>query len=221
MTYVPYRAKKNFIFCYKGKDTEIDSLININGYFKLGETPGGSYGFGSKITIIDTNFTVFMFFNDGVFLTQIGDYQYPKNIQKYFAEVAENTKYGEKDLFYQAFNWGCYRISGDTIKTQYINHSSVFYPDWMLTEEWFKVLNRNTLKSIYRQKLYGDYKAQYDFRKNEGNKYTWYEKNYTLYPANFVPLSNLPNSDGWLKEKKWFWCNKSDYKSWKSEQRKK
>jgi hypothetical protein len=135
--YVPNRYKKNFTYCFQDKNTGIDSLININGYFEIGQTPGGTFGYGSHIFRIDTFHTVFMFYRDGIFLYNFSDI-YNMGIPKYFEQVVENSEKRKKDLFYKSYDWGCYKISGDTIKTQYINHPSVLSPTWMYQKNGLK-----------------------------------------------------------------------------------
>ena len=69
MPYVPKRHQNSFTFCYQDKDTGIDSLLNINGYFRLKETTRATYGLDSSISIEDTSYYYIMFFRDGIFLS--------------------------------------------------------------------------------------------------------------------------------------------------------
>lgn len=218
---VPEKNRQNLIYCYQDKNTGIDSLININGYFQMGETPGGVYGFGKSVWKVDTNYTNYMFFKDGTFLCQFGDYHYPGNIPKYFQEVVENTKQGKSDEFYKGFQWGGYIICGDTIKAQYINHPHVLSDGWMSYEEWFKVIDKNTIKNIFKQSLCGDKRIIYDNKTAEDTKYTGGDKTYTLLPAKFISTPVVPSSDCWLKYKKWFWCDGNKYEEWKKKIEKK
>jgi len=212
--FVPNKHKKKFSNCYNDKNTGIDSLININGYFQMGETPGSVFGYGKNIYKVDTFFINFMFFKDGMFLYNIADID-NCGIPQYFEQVNKNTLRGKNNLFYNAFDWGYYILCGDTIKTQYINHPSIGAPTWILFEEWFIVIDRNTLKSIFRQKLFGDKHTIYDFRNSEGETYSSFEQTYSLLPARFISVAVIPNSNGWLKNKRWFWCDKEKYKLWK------
>ena len=163
-----------------------------------------------------------MFFKDGIFLYNIADI-YSIGISKYFEQVDKNTEEGKRDMFYRAFYWGCYVICGDTIKTQYINPPSIGdgYPVGMLFEEWFKVIDKNTVKNIFMRGLKGDKKIMYDAKTMEGDRYSWYDNTYTLLPAKFIPTPVVPGSDCWLKYKKWFWCDENQYEEWKNNIKKK
>jgi hypothetical protein len=52
----PREMKRNFKYCYDGKNTGIDSLINIHGYYSMGQLCD-RYGINSeKEHVIDTFF---------------------------------------------------------------------------------------------------------------------------------------------------------------------
>ena len=220
MPYVPKRHQNSFSFCYQDKDTGIDSLLNINGYFRLKETTRATYGLDSSISIEDTSYYYIMFFRDGIFLSGLRDLD-RIGIPKYFEKVKRNTELGKKELFYKAFYWGTYKISGDTIKTQVINLPSTGAPhSWALAENWYKVVDKSSIIKIYAKRLENGI-GPYDFRKTPGNTYNVYGKVFTIWPGTFNYVPIIPGSDCWLKKEKWFWCNEEDWKKYKEKKSKK
>ena len=225
--HVPARHRRNLPYCYNGKNTGIDTIININGYYEIHENSGATYEYGYgkwATTVVDTFPTKFMFFKDGTFLHGFSDYNHrPGNIPKYFEEVVSNTQKGERDPFFQHASWGCYIISGNIIKTQYVTRpSGIGSGYWDLTEEWFKVIDKNTLKSIFRKNVTNsDSKIIYDNKTTENTQYTRGHETITLDSAKFIPTPLVPGSDCWLKYKKWFWCDRDKYEEWKKKIEKK
>ena|SRR5258705_4623872 len=97
----PSKMKQEFKYCYDGKNTGIDSLINIHGYYSMGQ-PRDRYGINAVYKhIIDTFYLDFMFFSDGTFLYNFFDYD--NNIPAYFKRIVENTNKGKKDPFFVIF----------------------------------------------------------------------------------------------------------------------
>lgn len=66
--WVPSSIKQNFTNCYSGEYTGLDTLINIQGYYKT-FFEMDRYGYNAEyIHKIDSNYTYFLFFNDGIYL---------------------------------------------------------------------------------------------------------------------------------------------------------
>ncbi len=195
---VPKDIRARMTYCYNGTNTNIDSLINIHGYYKK-KYLLDRYGFNKfPEHKIDTLFTNFMFFKDGIFLYEFFDYN--NNIPSYFKKIIINPKGKEAHRFYKSYYWGSYIISGDTIKTQFINHPSL-NGGWMAFEKWYKVINKDSLREVVTRPLYYD--------KLNQNKSIMDLKVLTNKPysnATFVSVDTLPDSNSWLKNKKWFWC---------------
>jgi hypothetical protein len=203
---VPKSIRKRMTYCYNGLDTGLDTLININGYYNLTyiwERDERYTTKGQWVHKIDTMHSNIMFYNDGMFASglwgrDLNNRNYiNRDIQYYFnvLEESENITIG-------ASYRGSYKISGDTIKTQYINHSSALTNVWMAFETWYKVIDKNTIKIIARKKLYYDRmnqdKSEMDLHLLDNNDQK------TL---SFFPIQTRLDSDCWLKKKKWFWCN--------------
>lgn len=185
--------RKDFTNCFEGKSTNIRSLIDIDGYYIMYDLEGYYYGFKNEFE--DTLDINMIFYEDGtLFYNFFSRFDYPKDIPGFLKKMTQN---GDKDPFYFGFYWGVYRIDGDTIKAQYINHARGMAP-WDAREEWFKVVNRNTLTCIYAKML--------------GEKMTEvaivnYKKAISRYTAaRFVPLEVIPPPNCWLKKEEWFWC---------------
>jgi len=186
---LPNRIKHLFYY-YNGKKTGIDSLINIEGYYKM-----GFLNYKER----DIYFKNFMFYQDGIFVFDFFDHN--NNIPKYFRNIVEKND----KSFYRYFFCGHYIISADTIKTQCINHPAPsLETDRLVYEIWFKVIDKNTLQCIYYKQLYRNYEK---YPKNS------METKNSLH-ANFIPIELRPNSDCWLKKKKWFWCDKEKWKEY-------
>jgi len=185
--------RKDFTNCFEGKSTNIRSLIDIDGYYIMYDLEGYYYGFKNEFK--DTLDINMIFYEDGTFLYNFsGVFDYRDDIPGYLAKVAQN---GDKDPFYSGFDWGVYRIDGDIIKAQYINHASGMAP-WDAREEWFKIVDRKTIVSIYARRL-GVTMTEVA-RKN-------YKKAISrCTPARFVPLEVIPPPNCWLKNDEWFWC---------------
>jgi hypothetical protein len=195
---VPNDIRKRFTYCYDGENTNIEKLININGYYTMGSITD-RYGTLAKFEHkIDTMFINLMFYADGTFVFNFFDYN--RNIPEFFKEIAENEKERKSNEFFQEFYWGRYIIDGDTIKAQCINHPSLLAP-WESSERWYKIIDRNTIQYIYGKPLNRTTKDQ----REVSQKYM--EQSLRNYlPAKFIPVPVRPSSDCWLKKEDWFWC---------------
>jgi hypothetical protein len=185
---IPADVKNAFTYSYTGKYTGLDTLINIKGYYSRQ-----------------------MFYDNGLVFGSIGDYNSKRhkndeeeNISLFLQEVAENTKAKDSNLFYNFINCGTYMLCGDTIKVQIIHKSYSLNDNWSGQEEWYKIIDRNTLQSIRRIPLTTN-KKEKEFRL----------KNYLpkLQSHTFTPILIKPNPDEiWILKEKWFWCNEQDWK---------
>ena len=196
---VPKYVRQNFIYCYDGMATGIDTLINIEGYYDF--IPENCLSCYLRV----------MFYKDG---TYVASSYYPRDesMQSHFENI---TNHDSKGLyyFYLYKDWGRYIINGDTIKLQAIvrpvrGSTSVA---WWLHEVWYKILDRNTIIGIYPSKK----PVRYPDDLEENN----YIRKYSI-PAKFTPLTVRPNPNCWLKEEKWFWCNEEDWEEYKRQVKK-
>lgn len=94
---------KDFTYRYDGKDTEISTLIDIDGYYI------------AQRECDSTFFSIFTFYPDGLFM--IATTSHPDEIAECFSSDNQSTK-----CHYPL--WGTYKIVGDTIKTQAIMDES-------------------------------------------------------------------------------------------------
>lgn len=197
---VPHYIKQNFTYCYDGQNTGIDTLINIDGYYKitcLQERDERYTTKGQWVHKIDTLCTNLMFYKDGIFVNEFNDPdRNRKDIQLYFKKLVKNKK--NKKL--NARFYGIYKIYRDTIKTQYINYTGLTNT-WMAYETWYKVINKGTIKIIAGRQLF--YDRENPDKSVMNLKMTNKEDSYA---AVFIPVEVRPGSDCWLKNKKWFWC---------------
>jgi hypothetical protein len=198
---------KKGITCYDGKDPNIDSLINISGcYHEIIISKRKDYYF-DKIyeTPIDTSWTNIMFFKDGICVANFPNFGDKNDLSLYFKELGNSLVI--KTSFYKIAYWGKYIISNDTIIVQCVQRpfSSDGAPSWYAYEYWYKIIDKNTIQRIYEKPI---------CNKSEFNYKNSILKNMTYLPAKFIPIDVLPTSDNWVKKKKWFWCNKEDWKAY-------
>lgn len=184
----------NFTNCFGAKNSNIRSLINIDGYYLM-------YDFldrrirGTEKYYKDTFDINIIFYEDGTLIYNFFSLSgYPEDIPGYLKKVVQN---GYQDEFYSGFYWGVYRIDGDTIKAQYINHTNGLAP-WDAREEWFKVIDRKTVVCVYARMI-GEKMTEVEVAnyKESISKYT---------PGRFIPLEVIPPPNCWLKKEKWIWC---------------
>ena len=134
------------------------------------------------------NTVCFMFFEDGSFANHI-----------FFDE--------ENNIRGFSLYRGLYKLFGDTIKTQ-IMFKGVGLTGSSYSEEWYKIVDKNTLKLIY----FGMVTTTDDFRSKDYLKERDIAKFYANPYANFIPLDSIPHFDNVLKKDKFFW---EDEKEWK------
>lgn len=201
---VPGHIKKGFTFKFDGNKTNIDSLINIDGYYVVSSTfnrPVYSGKFKTKTSFeLDTLFENFLFYRDGIYVKNIHDWIGNKDdLNSYFKEVIHDKTGKIKRTYYNCTNWGGYRIFNDTIKVQVIYKPRFgdADPSWHDDELWFKVIDRNNIIQIETIPIH---------KMNSSDKRKWEidQKEIKYHSATFVKTDTLPDSDCWLKKRKWF-----------------
>ena len=193
---VSKNIKQNFAYCYDGKDTGIDSLIYIEGYYDF------------RYEDCPSCYRRVMFYKDGTYVTG-PFYTRGESVQSHFNNIVNRNP---KELYYfHKYNeWGHYIIRSDTIKLQSVDRPvwGSMDPTWKFYEVWYKIIDRNTIIGIYPSKKPNRYTVHIE----EDN----YMRRYGI-PAKFTPLTVRPDSNCWLKEKKWFWCNEEDWEEYKTQ----
>jgi hypothetical protein len=191
---IPPKVRDAFTYCHINKYTGIDTVINVKGYY------------GRSI-----------FYDNGLVFRNIGDYNSKrhknneeKNIPLFLQEVAENAETKDSKFFYDVINCGTYILCGDTIKIQSIHKSYSLNDYWRGSEEWFKIIDRNTLVCIESMPLSmdkSDWQGYEYYKANRGEEFK--------RPIIFVPVPIKPNPDyAWILKEKWFWCNEKDWKNY-------
>ncbi len=199
------RYRKNFTYCNKGEYTGLDTVINIKGVY-LTTTISESYNNYYKAYRMDTLYDAIIFWADGTAGSIAG--MAPNLYQSYFDKIIRK---GRDNYFYKKSSWGNYRIAGDTIKVQYL-YVPLFLSlndSWSGVENCFRISKKNTLESLPMMSKALDryYKDTPEAKENRKNAK---KEIYT-----FVPVERIPPPNCWLKKKKWFWCNKEDWKEYK------
>jgi hypothetical protein len=191
---VPKHISEGFTYCYDGKDTGIDSLLNTDGYYVIAE-PFNNSGYNSQI---DTLYFNLMFYDNGVCVLNFfpldnkGRFIDNKYIPLFFQTIIEERESKTSSIFYNSFKWGRYIIEGDTIKVQciYRPRAGETTTIWGINEVWYKIINRTTIIEIPAETL--------------ANTTTSLKSIYL--PARFVPVKEKPIPDCWLMKEDWFMC---------------
>lgn len=196
--------KQGFTFCYNEEKVPIKELINIEGYFEM--------------RAINSSSLNLMFYEDGTFLYGFFDVDEERrkagnpSISLYFEEIIYDNNGQISTVFYKSFRWGCYQISGDTIRAQFVNRPVSPSPTWAAWEVWYKVIDRNTIVELYCNPLH--YLSDSDWINWNNNKK---KRAKTIVPAKFIPLEKIPIPNCWLKEEDWFWCDSGKFRAWHEE----
>lgn len=198
---VPHKLQRAFTIRYDGKRTNLDSLLDIRGYYTIKiptSYPLHSKPFSKKDSIVyDTLYLNYLFFDDGMFLC----YMYcvgcskpgcmPEKLKEYANDpvAKKNNSFGG--------NWGAYSVNKDTIRTQFISKINLRKPSWEATEIDFKIIDKHTL-------VVGNSKPLYPVSKTITENYKRNALNHISRTASLVPANIIPDSDCWLKKEKWF-----------------
>jgi len=215
----PKSVKKSFTYCFDGKYTGIDTLLNIDGYYsemsieKNSQTIGGFLK-DTSIYNVDTTYGHFMFYDNGLFVYNLRNIYYDDrgkkwikkdDVSMFLKDFSENTEAPGANYFY-GNDWGSYIICGDTLKMQVIYKGVSLNDSWFLREYWYKIINKSTILCINTFSLPTHQVTQPKSSQN---------------PLTFVPASSKPPPDkSWILKEKWFWCNEADWKAHKEQLKK-
>lgn len=202
-------VREHFTYCYDGKSTGLDSLINLKGYYEITDISFNSYGFGKYYhSGIDTSYRGIIFFKDGVCLWQFGGGV--KN-KKYLDSITADKTHPE----IRGWLSGRYKMFGDTIKMQVIEDNRWSNDSrWIAYELWYKIENKKIIRFIGLKSFSGAFNNEFTLA-NPNSQYM--DKAHT---AHFVSIDTLPSSQIWLMKRKWFWCSEEKYEAWKKELKK-
>lgn len=207
---IPSSLKKDFTICYSGKNTGLDTLINIHGYFRTTEERDRFGENHNTLHIVDTVYSYFMFFSDGVYLGLFSSRS--KDLADFFDDVNECIKRkGRNCNFFRWYFWGYYTISGDTIIAQSINHVRSLNQLYSGVETKFIILDKNTLYIVERRRIGNNQSNRialgYSKEKEDEQFYRVFgRQRVSSDTAKFVWLDEIPPSNCWLKKRRLFFC---------------
>ena len=105
--------------------------------------------------------------------------------------------------------WGSYYIEKNTVKTQYF--SPPITVSWDREEVWFELMEDHRMRVIGR--TWDKELSEADLKKYQQN-----QLNREAVFSQFIKHDSLPDPNrSWLKERKWFWCNKTEYQLWRQD----
>jgi len=186
---IPKGVRKNFTYCFDSKEIGLDSLININGFYYLGE----DYDSISTGEVL--------FYKNGFVSRKRGKYW-------------KNQKFNITSNYDSYGTFGLYKMSNDTIKIQMIHDPSTMAV--YNFKRWYKIIDSNSIKLIYSGH---DLNVTIEEIKNFKAKITsreYYKKRGTLFK--FYPIEKKPDMNKqYILKRKWFWCNEEKQKKWKEE----
>lgn len=191
------RKFKDQLGCYTGMNSGLDTLINVHGFYtrtvisdKRGLYKWDKDGKFKEIGI-DTFYYSFLFFNDGIFIGDIG--KEGLTVSEYLNQAAlkGDSVWGSVQ--------GVYEISGDTIKVKFIGNGQSSN-QWYGKEVWYRIINKTTIIDFYTKPLV--------VSKSDKNGEAFMPRRYSDgTPSNFEYVNNMPKSSSWLKQEKWFLCD--------------
>jgi hypothetical protein len=168
----------------------------------------------TSIYHVDTTYHHFMFYDNGIYVYSIQGNYYDnrekkwviRDVTSFLNDLSENSETLGAKHFYGNY-WGGYIICGDTIKVQSMYQAMSFLDGWHLREDWYKVIDKNTILCINSFNLPTTEISQPVRRKR--------------YSITFVPIPAKPKLDeSWILKEKWFWCNEEDWKKHKEQMKK-
>ncbi|MBK5722865.1 hypothetical protein JGH11_18500 [Dysgonomonas sp. Marseille-P4677] len=118
---------KGFSYRFNGKETGLENLIDINGYYIINEK-NSMYC------------SVFMFYENGLF-------RFANTSESGVEKVLTSFSSEEKE-FYSFIPWGTYYFDNDTIYTQYIQERGLLYGSYILNRN-YKILPNKKIICIY------------------------------------------------------------------------
>lgn len=181
---------------YDCKQTNIRSLIDIDGYYTVQEVYRVCFGPPQNRICRDTTEINFLFYEDGTFLYNFYDVDadYPGNTLAYLERISKGKG---AEYFYNRFYWGIYRIHGDTIIAQYVfNEPNTTNRDaW---EDKFLVKDRTTIVKLWSE-------PRNLFRLSNPKKRAVSDRmaKRLVLPATYRPSPYIPAPNSWLKKEEW------------------
>ena len=203
---VPKYIQQHYTIKYPGGANGLDTLININGYYSYQIIkPNHSFIKGKLfssdyIVVYDTFYSNYIFFKDGLFLNNmyIGHCAKPECMEESIERLNNDSSNKSNELLHGF--WGSYKLSGDTIITQYIFPRMAiddFCAAWQVE---FKIIDRNTIIEIACKPIYHRTVEEIQAFEDDYNSRI-------KQTAKFIPLKTLPKTNCWLKNEKWFMQN--------------
>ena len=187
---VPKVIQENFDCYYDKTNTNIDSLINTNGFYVIKDSSN-----------YPPFYKTILFQKDGIFFSNLNN-----SVTNNGGDYINHLKYYTKQLVGERTSTGTYSISNDTIKVQFINNPTP--PKvWGAYEVYYKIIDKNTLVEI-------DAKLLHRHTADDSVGFYLSKKYIKKSAAKFVNIENMPEFNCWLKEEKWFWCNEKDWKEY-------
>lgn len=181
--------------CNHGSFYEKSKYINTNGFYHFIVKGYANTGFPAKEVLIEEPINI-LFFDNGIVIDQY--------LPEYFNQ-AKNKKFG---FYNRGTQWGRYSIFGDTIRI--LSLESPGGMSWLGSETYLKLSANGTLKYLYSVNPNA---LDLSFNSNQ-YQYEWSE-------SQFIKDNTLPDPNkSWIIKRKWFWCNKEEYKKWKRERKK-
>jgi hypothetical protein len=199
--FIPFskEIKQKFTNKFEGKSTNINELLDISGYYRIDYLVRVREGLGNDKIVTDSSSSLFMFFEDGTYATNF-DLKPGTQENDSCRNFMEKMFFGKDGDF--AGTFGAYKIDGDMIKIQRTDQTN-WNRTWSFMEEWYKIIDRKTLKIIYAEWLLDDDKN------NNEQLLRHIIHDYSL--AHFIKADSLPEPDCYLKEEKWMWQNENDW----------
>jgi len=165
-----------FSYKYDGQNTGLDTLINLNGYYRSKYPMASRFGSEYKI-----NFSV-MFYNNGLMCYT--------GLDPVMIFTNHNNIYNNKPV------WGSYRLFNDTIKVQLLVDPDPAQSYISTSHYEYVIINDSTIEFTENNS------SRINYDKNERWGYELNEKNKIF---KFHPLISRIDSTNWLLKKKWFY----------------
>lgn len=184
---------------FEVKSTGLSSQLNINGYFVKENYIDSVWG---DQRMLEHNL---LFYEDGTFIR----FGFKREVLDTLRNMANIKLLQNIDTWN---SWGAvhgfYSLKNDTIVTKDFEYMQFA---WSMQLMEFKIIDNNTIKFIKRKNYYGAVSEWDASRITEDNV-----ANKNKYIYHFYPATELPPSDfSFIKQKKWFWKNKEDWKAHK------
>jgi hypothetical protein len=192
-------------YCYNNNELIINNQLNLKGYYTQIEIIKRNIGYPPNLKTVEDNVVLNrVFYKDGIYLS---------NLEKEKFKIRKDRIKNKSNSGYSYSYWGLYNIYNDTIK------AIVFPPPGTqgigISYQWFKIIDQITIKEIYS-------KSREPITSEDIIKFQEYLPSWLISRSkgNFVYYDSLPNPDfSWIKKRKWFWCEKEQYKDWKRKMR--